>query len=85
MAYPVKTAAEVRADKVAAIESINRMLERGTTEIRDAGGHMVKRDLTSLYRRRDELLAEVGSLDDVVSPQATGRIRQVRMIGLKGY
>ena len=46
-----------RTDKLDEIERINRLLGRAITETRDASGRFVKRDLTSLYRRRDELLA----------------------------
>jgi hypothetical protein len=86
MAYPNKTVDQIRTEKLIAIDNINRILNRGTTEVRDSSGHQVKRDLTALYRRRDELLAEVGGLDgDLSGPNVqTGHIRQVRMIGRKG-
>lgn len=78
-----KTPEQILAEKLGAIDSINRMLDRGTTELRDASGHTVKRDLSALYRRRDELLAEIGG-PNAGSMPSTGRIRQVRMIGRKG-
>ena len=72
-----------RADKLAEIERINRVLNRGVTEVREED-RTIKRDLKYLYRRRDELLAEVGGTVEA-GPPSTGRIRQVRMIGRKGY
>ena len=79
----VKTPDQIRADKLAEIERINRTLNRGVTEVREED-RTIKRDLKYLYRRRDELLAETGGLDEV-GPEPTGRVRQIRMIGRKGY
>ena len=72
-----------REEKLAEIERINRILDRGVTEVRE-DDRLIKRDLKHLYRRRDELLAETGGVAEV-GPEPTGRIRQVRMIGRKGY
>ena len=72
-----------RLEKVAEIERINRVLGRAIAETRDASGRFVKRDLTSLYRRRDELLAETGG-GDTSDPGAAAQVRQIRMIGRKG-
>ncbi|WP_336488300.1 hypothetical protein [Methylobacterium nigriterrae] len=76
-------AGQTREEKLAEIERINRTLNRGVTEVREED-RTIKRDLKHLYRRRDELLAETGGLDDA-GPVPTGRVRQVRMIGSKGY
>lgn len=72
-----------RTEKLAEIEQINRILNRGVTEVREED-RMVKRDLTRLRERRDELLAETGGTDEV-GPPMSARVRQIRMIGSKGY
>lgn len=79
-----QTEEEIRAEKLEVVKSINRMLNRGVSEVRESSGDMVKRSLSDLRKRRDELLAETGGID-AVGPVQTGRIRQVRMIGYKGY
>ena len=72
-----------RDQKLAEIARINRVLNRGVTEVREED-RMIKRDLKHLYRRRDELIAETGGVDET-GPAPTARVRQVRMIGSKGY
>ena len=86
MADPILTPEQIRAQKLAIIEGINRRLDSSATEIRDASGRFKKTDVASLFRRRDELLAEIGALDDPGTGfgRPTGHIRQVRMIGRKG-
>jgi len=86
MGLPYKSPDQIRAEKLAIIEGINRRLDSAAVEIRDASGRFKKTDVASLFRRRDELLAEIGALDDQGSGigRPTGQIRQVRMIGRKG-
>ncbi len=78
----VRTPDQIRSDKLAEIERINRILSRGVTEVREED-RGIKHDLKLLYRRRDELIAEVGNPAAQGGVQ-TGRIRQVRVIGRKG-
>ena len=79
----VRTSEQIRTEKLVEIERINRTLNRGVTEVREED-RTIKRDLAQLYRRRDELIAETGGVDEA-GPVPTGRVRQVRMIGSKGY
>lgn len=84
MAGTVKTPAEIRADKLAEIERINRNLTRGIKKVREEDREIEHVDPKYLIRRRDELLAETGGVNEA-GPELTARVRQVRMIGRKGY
>jgi hypothetical protein len=84
MAGTVKTPAEIRADKLAEIERINRNLTRGIKKVREEDREIEHVDPKYLIRRRDELLAETGGANET-GPELTARVRQVRMIGRKGY
>nr|USU32932.1 hypothetical protein NG677_04315 [Methylobacterium sp. OTU13CASTA1] len=84
MAGTVKTPAEIRADKLAEIERINRNLTRGIKKVREEDREIEHVDPKYLIRRRDELLAETGGVNET-GPELTARVRQVRMIGRKGY
>lgn len=83
MSETPKTPEQVRAEKLGEIERINRVLNRGVTEVRE-DDQVLRRDLTSLRERRDELIAETGGgTDGEIAP--TSRVRQIRMISSKGY
>lgn len=84
MAGTVKTPAEIRVDKLAEIERINRNLTRGIKKVREEDREIEHVDPKYLIRRRDELLAETGGVNET-GPELTARVRQVRMIGRKGY
>ncbi|MDO9428433.1 MAG: hypothetical protein Q7T93_16575 [Methylobacterium sp.] len=84
MAGTVKTPAEIRADKLAEIERINRNLTRGIKKVREEDREIEHVDPKYLIRRRDELLAETGGVNET-GPEPTARVRQIRMIGRKGY
>ncbi len=61
-----------RTEKLEEIQRINRILNRGVTEVREED-RMVKRDLTRLRERRDELLAETGGTEEVGPPASGAR------------
>lgn len=72
-----------RQEKLDEIQRINRILNRGVTETREED-RLIKRDLTRLRERRDELISETSGTDDGSPPMST-TVRQIRMIGSKGY
>lgn len=83
MAETPLTPEQIRADKLAQIERINRHLASGLTESREED-EQAKWSLAEMRQRRDELLNEIGG-SDAAGPGATARVRQVRMVGSKGY
>ena len=83
MADPVLSPQEIRLQKIVEIERINRTLTRGVTEVREED-RAIKRDLVRMRERRDELLAEIGGTT-AIAPEPASRVRQIRMVGSKGY
>lgn len=75
-------AEQTREQKLAEIDSINRKLTRGVKRVEEEDRKIESVDPKWLYRRRDELQAEVdGEAAQAVPSQ---RVRQIRMVGSKG-
>lgn len=72
-----------REEKIEEIARINRVLGQSVTEVREED-RTIKRDLVRLRERRDELMAETGG-NDLSGPPPSANVRQIRMIGRKGY
>ena len=72
-----------RDEKLAEIERMKRQLRRAVSETREED-RMSKFDLAQMRMSLKELQDEVGIVESADLP-ATARVRQIHMIGSKGY
>lgn len=82
MPDPMKSPAEIRAEKALQIEQITRHLATGLIESREED-EQAKWNLAEMRRTRDELQAEIAAIDGTAPISA--RVRTIRVVGSKGY
>jgi len=82
MPDPMKTPAEIRAEKALRIEQINRHLATGLIESREED-EQAKWNLAEMRRTREEIVAKIAALDGTAPVSA--RVRTIRIVASKGY